>query len=169
VPEIAAIVEAASGVIDLARVEPVFSTGGARGAGFSDPLQNERAERAAVALVVGRYVDAGWDVESVEHAGCGYDLDCRRGDTVEHVEVKGVQGDQQEFFLTVGEFRRARDDPDFVLAVVTSALSDVPVVSEFRGSEFLAVFRLDPVQYRAAPEKATSVMHHPVISRAMRS
>jgi hypothetical protein len=149
-PEIAAIVEGASGVIDLARVEPVFSTGGGRGAGFGDPLQNQRVERAAVALVAGRYVDAGWDVESVEHAGCGYDLDCRRGDTVEHVEVKGVEGDQQEFFLTAGEFRRANDDPAFVLAVVTSALSDVPVVSEFRGSEFLAGFRLDPVQYRAA-------------------
>lgn len=152
-PEIAAMVEASPGVTDLVRIEPVFPAGSGRGAGFGDPLQNHRVERAAVAVVTCRYADAGWEVESVEHAGCGYDLNCRRGHAVEHVEVKGVQGDQQEFFLTAGEFCRAQDDPAFVLVVVTSALSEAPVVNTYRGSQFLTVFRLDPVQYHAALKK----------------
>jgi hypothetical protein len=152
-PEIAAMVEAAPGVIDLARIEPVGPRSGGRGAGFGNPLQNRLVERAAVALVTRRYVDAGWEVESVEAAGCGYDLDCRRGDAAEHVEVKGIQGDEQDFVLTAGEFRRAREDPAFVLVVVTSALSAAPVVSTYFRSDSLEAFNLNPIQYRASLKK----------------
>jgi hypothetical protein len=152
-PEIAAMVEASPGVIDLARIEPVSPVGRGRGAGFDDPLQNQRVERAAVAVVTRRYLDAGWDVESVESAGCGYDLDCRRGDAVEHVEVKGIQGDMQDFFLTAGEFSRAREDLAFVLVVVTAALSEAPLVSTYSGSDFLEAFSFNPVQYRASLKK----------------
>jgi hypothetical protein len=155
-PEIAGMVEAFPGVIDLARVGPVASANRSGGAGFGDPLRNQRVERAAVAVVTRRYVDTGWDVDSVESVGCGYDLDCRRGDAVEHVEVKGVQGDLQTFFLTAGEFRRAHDDPAFVLVVVALALSDAPVVSTYPGSVFLEAFSLNPVQYQAASKNVRS-------------
>jgi hypothetical protein len=66
-----------------------------------------------------------------------------------HVEVKGVQGDEPSFFLTGGEVRRAENDPAWVLAVVTSALSPARRVTSYSGREFLASFALRPTQFQA--------------------
>jgi hypothetical protein len=97
------------------------------------------------------YHEDDWDVESREGDGCGYDLECRRGGQVEHVEVKGVSGSDPTFFLTHGEVGRVRSDPVFILFVVTHALSGNPRLTRYSGMEFLNEFDLSCLQYRASP------------------
>ena len=69
---------------------------------------------------------------------------------VEHVEGKGVRGSEPCFLITAGEVDRARKDPGFFLAVVTSALSASPQVTKYSSSEFCRRFELFAIQYRAA-------------------
>jgi hypothetical protein len=123
------------------------------GAGFGTPEQNELVEAAARDAVWVDYESRGWDVDTVEHLRCGYDLRCVKGKTEEHVEVKGVRGTRQAFIITTGEVKRAETDPQFVLYLVTAALSVCPVKTRFTGKQFLDHFDLRPVQYQAVPKE----------------
>jgi hypothetical protein len=145
-PEIADALWNYTGVTDLLSLHP-FRGGG----GFGKPENNKLVERRAVELVVDRYRRAGWEVESREVTGCGYDLECRKGDTVEHVEVKGLSGSDLTFLLTHGEARTAETDPAFVLFIVADALSGSPRLIRHSGEDFLRYFELSCVQFRATP------------------
>lgn len=127
------------------------------GRGFGTPEENKLVEIAAVNAVTADYALRGWRVQSVEHEGCGYDLVCGSGESVEHVEVKGVSGNVQQFVITEGEVRQARGNPRFVLYVVTTARTR-PVLTRYKGSDFLGLFRLTPLAHRAiiAGESAAS-------------
>ena len=118
------------------------------GAGFETPEENKEVEEAAIRTVTKSYEDAGWVVRSTEQDKCGFDLECRKNRAVENVEVKGVRGTEQGFLITAGEVEQARSNRNFVLAVVTSALS-APVLAKYSGTEFLKLFELSVVQYRA--------------------
>lgn len=65
-----------------------------------------------------RVLQQDWDVEDV-HGTKSYDLICRRGDEVKHVEVKGTTTDGAEVILTRNEVRHAREHPCTVLFVVS--------------------------------------------------
>ncbi|MDP9418657.1 MAG: DUF3883 domain-containing protein [Actinomycetota bacterium] len=82
---------------------------------------NALSEAAAVRHVTDVYGADGWTVTSREAEKIGYDLDARRGRRELHLEVKGAAGPEPRFFLTANEYACARDDPAFVLCLVTSA------------------------------------------------
>jgi len=120
-----------------------------KGGGFGTPETNKKVERAAIDHVTEDYVSRGWAVDSVEADKCGYDLHCKKGQREEHVEVKGVQGDVISFIITRGEKRRAQKDTDFVLCVVTSALTQNPKLSRYNPSEIESLFTYEPLAYQA--------------------
>jgi hypothetical protein len=132
-------------------VRPVDTTGPppSPGAGFGDSAENKRVESAAIQAVVEKYETDGWLVLSVERERCGFDLKCTKGRSVHDVEVKGVRGDEQCFVITAGEVVEARNNPNFYLAVVTSALSSPPTIKVYSGTEFDRKFTLAVIQYRA--------------------
>lgn len=119
------------------------------GAGFGDPIENKLVESAAIRKVVRHFEDGGWSVRSVERVKCGFDLECQKDRVVKNVEVKGVRSAEPCFIVTAGEVDQARKNPNFVLVVVTSALSASPVVTKYDGEEFCRRFNLSAVQYRA--------------------
>jgi hypothetical protein len=121
-----------------------------QGAGFGDPKTNKKVETAAIKHVRDSYVSQGWAVRSVEAEKCGYDLHCTKGHNEEHVEVKGVQGKVVSFIITRGEKRRAKEDSNFVLYVVTSALTDKRTLWSYRPREILKLFRFEALAYQAS-------------------
>lgn len=123
------------------------------GAGFGNSETNRKVERAAVDAVTDWYESEGWTVESVEAEKCGYDLLCRKGSEENHVEVKGVQGKLVAFIITAAEVRQAQKDSNFMLCVVTSALTDVPRLNLYDSESFVSDFELSPLSYRAVLRK----------------
>lgn len=130
------------------------SPGPSRGGGFGEPEQNTEVEQVAVRVVTEWYSNRGWEVVSVENQRCGFDLLCRRNGTEEHVEVKGVTGNDKRFIITAAELRQAKEDDRFVLALVRRALSGRPVVERWVGAVFCRDFAFDPVQYWAGKRDA---------------
>lgn len=127
-----------------------FAQTQAAGAGFGDSAENRMVEIAAIAAVTSHYRADGWAVRSVERDRCGFDLECRKGTTIESVEVKGLRATEQAFIITAGEVEQARTNLTFVLIVVTAALSPSPVLSRYSGAEFCERFGLSAIQYFAA-------------------
>lgn len=119
------------------------------GAGFGDPAENKLVEVAAVRAVVKTYQGDGWSVRSVERDKCGFDLECTKNGSVENVEVKGVRGTATCFIITAGEVKQAQTNPNFVLMIVASALSQTPKITRYSGEEFSQRFELSAIQYRA--------------------
>lgn len=119
------------------------------GSGFGSSENNALVETAAVKAVTKRYQTAGWTVQSVEAACCGYDLSCTRGPEVRHIEVKGTSGPEQRFIITANELHVATSDVAFVLALVTSALTQEPEILEWPFSELHAAFTFNPISYFA--------------------
>ena len=75
------------------------------------------------------YRAKGYDVVSVEHEKCGWDLTCTAPDgEVARVEVKGLSGSRPSVYLTRNELRSATEDAGWVLAVVTNAVRAPSVV-----------------------------------------
>lgn len=124
------------------------------GAGFGKSEENRIVEEAAVNLVRKTYLQEGWQVVSVEEKRCGFDLHCIRNKEEVHVEVKGVAGVERRFVITAGELRCALDDEQFVLALVTAALSSQPVLERLPASSFRSGFTFAPIQYWANPAQA---------------
>jgi hypothetical protein len=120
-----------------------------KGVGFGNPETNKKVECAAVKHVTDDYVSRGWVVESKEAEKCGYDLVCRKGKREQHVEVKGTQGEVISFIITRGEKRQAEKDTDFVLCVVTSALSEQSKLWPYNPGEIESLFTYEPLAYQA--------------------
>lgn len=120
------------------------------GVGFAQAEENRKVERSAIAFVTRQYEEQGWCVESVEDEKCGYDLECRKGEMANDVEVKGVTGTVQAFIITRKEVHQATTNPDFVIWIVTSALSTHAEAHYYSGLEFQRRFALEPIAYRVA-------------------
>lgn len=119
-----------------------------RGAGFGNPADNQRVERAAVEAIRRKLTKNGFRVQSVEAEKRGYDLLCAAPGRIWHVEVKGVSGHQLSFPITKNELTTAQNDPYFRIAVVTSALG-APKISIWTGNAFLRSFALVPLSFMA--------------------
>ena len=132
---------------------PGFSVPKSRlgGAGFStDRTNNAKVEQAAVRIVTQSFEAQGWTVEDVQSKCLGFDLICTKGTKKRlDVEVKGVSGLHESFPITYGEADQAKSNPNFVICVVTEALSPNPKLNRLTGSEFLSAFNLKPIQYMA--------------------
>lgn len=119
------------------------------GAGFGDPEKNKKVEKSAVQAVTEMYEKEGWKVESVEAKKCGYDLLCTKRNLKQNVEVKGVSGAEISFIITSNEVNQANTNPNFVICVVTLALSENPQINRFTANEFTKNFALEAIAYKA--------------------
>lgn len=92
-----------------------------RGQGFQvDQIVKVAVENCAMRAATEFYGE-DWDVEDV-HGNQSYDLICRRGGEVKHVEVKGTTSDGTEVILTPNEVRHAREHPDTALFVLSNII-----------------------------------------------
>lgn len=126
--------------------------------GFPDADKRKAIETAAVEYVIKKNSDR-YDVRSVESLNLGYDLefvDRTTGAITHKVEVKGASGKKEAFYLSRNEFNCAKSDPLWRLHLVTSALQD-PNEQVYRRQEMLAMFDMDPMAYRCAKPKSTSL------------
>jgi hypothetical protein len=96
------------------------------GAGYGTPEHNRLVETAAMRAAITAF--AGWDHVDVSDKKCGWDITFRRGSEELHAEVKGVSGSKPSVLLTANEWRRAADDENWKLVIVTHALLTEPRV-----------------------------------------
>jgi hypothetical protein len=90
-----------------------------RGQGFQlDQAAKVAIEARAMNMAIDFY-SKDWQVEDV-HSRESYDLVCRRGTEVRHVEVKGTANDGTEVILTPNEVTHARANRHAVLFVVSN-------------------------------------------------
>lgn len=89
-----------------------------RGQGFQLDQEAKVAVEALAMNAATEFYSREWDVEDV-HATESYDLICRRGDEVKHVEVKGTTTDGAEVILTPKEVTHARENPCTALFVLS--------------------------------------------------
>jgi hypothetical protein len=120
------------------------------GGGFGSADENEKVERAAIAAATRHYENARWTVKSIESEKRGFDLLCRKGRLLRHVEVKGVRGSGCGFIITHGEYQKAASDEKHELCLIEMALSN-PTVKIFRVGEMFEAFDFVPLSYRAVP------------------
>ena len=126
--------------------------GSAAGGFQPDPEKRAQVEKAAVKHVTKTYKGQGWKVESVEQEKVGYDLYCTKGKRVACVEVKGTSGSREEFILTANEYESAKANEDFVLSIVTNAITK-PALKKHTAKQFLAKFEMSPLSYRVKPKR----------------
>lgn len=121
------------------------------GCGFGSVEENRIVEQAAVAYVRKYFRGYGWTVRDVSSSRCGYDLECRQGRKVIHVEVKGTRGSQQKFILTRNEAETWQRDKYFRLALVTNATGR-PTMFQFRGPSSFAEMESRPIAFVCVPK-----------------
>jgi uncharacterized protein DUF3883 len=90
-----------------------------RGQGFQLDQQVKVAVEALAMNVATEFYSNDWVVEDV-HGTESYDLICRHGDEVKHVEVKGTTTDGAGVILTPNEVRHAREHLYTALFVVSN-------------------------------------------------
>ena len=132
---------------DKARTSAEWSLAGA---GFGNAIDNRRVEKAAVSFVKRYFKRQCWTVTDISKENRGYDLLCKRGSRVRHVEVKGCKGSKIQFIITANEKRAWSSDRHFILALVTGACSPSPFLRVFSGRRDLKKFRLATISYVAS-------------------
>ena len=113
----------------------------------SDPDKNKQVERAAIEFVVSEYESKGWKVKSVESENIGYDLLCKRASKEEHVEVKGLSGEDRNFILTQNELKNAKENPNYLFYIVRNALKKKPKGNRYTYNEFKKYYDYTPLAY----------------------
>lgn len=119
----------------------------ASGGGFGSAEDNKAVERAAMRVAATRLRQDGWKVRDVSARKCGYDLECSRGRSLLHVEVKGGSGLEKKFILTQNELATWEADRNYSLALVTLALEECPLVEFFHGQSGLGRIRRKPIAH----------------------
>jgi hypothetical protein len=110
-----------------------------RGQGFQVDQDVKVAVEALAMNMATEFYSLEWDVEDV-HGTESYDLICRRGGEVKHVEVKGTTTDGAEVILTPNEVRHAREHPRtalFVLSDITVERAEDGTVTATGGKQHL--------------------------------
>jgi hypothetical protein len=137
-------------LVSLNEIETDLENNLRQGAGFGNPELNKKVETVAILKVTKEYEETGWSVKSVEADKCGYDLLCTKDLLKEHVEVKGISGGIASFIITAGEVKQARNNPNFRICIVTSALKKNPQLTCYSGQEFIEQFSLSPLAFKAS-------------------
>lgn len=113
--------------------------------GFGTPEHRKKVEKAAEDAAIKHYKRKGYTPERVTHLPCGYDFIFTKANSTLHVEVKGTSSPSPQFFLTRNEHRKGLlSNPAWRLVMVTSALSDAPIVTEYDAAELRKAFDLEP-------------------------
>ena len=126
--------------------------------GFGTAEHRKKVEEAAEQEVIRSYKAKGYSERRVTHIPCGHDFVFTKGKIELHVEVKGTSGETPRFYLTRNEFNMGCiDDPNWRLAMVTSALSDSPELKLYTAKALREAFEMEPYVYlgRFLPEPAT--------------
>ncbi|TIN70902.1 MAG: DUF3883 domain-containing protein [Mesorhizobium sp.] len=103
-----------------------------------DPELRRKVEKAAIKHATEFFTSnagGGYDVESFEVEGRGWDLEATRGDEKLLIEVKGLSGNRGICELTPNEYAKSKHSehrPHYVIYIVGNCLSDTPVPSIFR-------------------------------------
>ena len=93
------------------------------GAGLGSPDTNGEIELAAMSVVSGQYAVDGWIVEDVSALNLGWDITATKGPRLRHISVKGVAGPDAKVLVAGSELRAAGHDLNWLLVVVTNALT----------------------------------------------
>ncbi len=119
-----------------------------------NPDKRKEVEEAAIKTVIQGYKNDKWEVD--EHPQklrhIGYDLECTRGNLIEHAEVKGRQGNDEIFYLHASEEKASKEDDYFVIWIVTSALSKMPTPHKYTKDNFHEHFNYEPSTYYVTPK-----------------
>lgn len=122
--------------------------------GFGTAAHRKEVEVAAEKAVIARYEEKGYKMTRVTHIPCGHDFIFTKGKSVVHVEVKGTSSATEQFFLTRNEHQLGMEaNPNWRLAIVTSALSNRPTIREYDKRALKQAFDLQPYVFlgRAVP------------------
>jgi len=92
-----------------------------RGQGFQLDQETKVAVEAHAMNAATAFYASDWDVEDV-HGRESYDLVCRRGNEIKHVEVKCTTTDGAEVILTPNEVDHAREMADVALFIVSNVV-----------------------------------------------
>jgi hypothetical protein len=99
------------------------------------------------------FQSAGWTVRDVSAQALGYDLSCKKGRQIAHIEVKGSSGSELQFILTEKERATWASDSAFTLALVTNVTTG-PTLHRFSGHRAMRRFALRPLSYIASAKDA---------------
>lgn len=116
----------------------------------SDELRRE-VEESAIEVAIGVFESAGYEVTDCQSDNCGYDLHCQGDDDELHVEVKGTSSVMLSFVMTRNEYDVAKEDPDYVLFVVTNALGESHGIDWhwIEQDEIFSTFDFEVIAYKA--------------------
>lgn len=117
---------------------------------FGSPEHRRRVEKRAEKVVIDHYERQGYSGENMSKKPVGYDFRFSKGRTVFCVEVKGTSGNAERFFISRREHNN-RSRPKWRLAVVTSALSETPSLTQYTLKEYEARFELECLTYEGTP------------------
>jgi hypothetical protein len=126
-----------------------------RGQGYSD--DPAAVEKVGMDVVAAYFEDqkAGWTVMRVDQLKCGWDLEATRGDQRWCVEVKATSGKNPSVFVTANELAKAEDNPEWVIAVVTSAMTGPDPVRWWTAADVIAAAVPKVYQAKLEPQQGT--------------
>ena len=121
-------------------------------AAFGTAEHRKKVEVAAENTVIAHYRANGYKCERVSKSPCGHDFIFTKGRDSRHVEVKGTASASPQFFLTKNEHVKGlKSNPLWRLAMVTSALSENPALTEYNAMELQTSFDLEPYVFIGKP------------------
>jgi len=103
---------------------------------------------------VSEYFAPPWQVEHVDREKCGWDITATHGAIRLCVEVKATSGPAPTVYVTANELNKVETNRDWIMAVVTDALTEEPLLRWHTAAEVCAAVK--PMVYRARLDAAAS-------------
>lgn len=123
-----------------------------RGGGFASAETRKAVEKAAVDFVWAHFDRLGYRVHDRQTDNLGYDLLALKGAEALKLEVKGTDASFPRFFLSRNEYKCAQRDPEWRLAVVSSARQS-PQLQLMSVSEMEQSYSMDAMAWECLPMK----------------
>lgn len=137
-----------AGILFLERTDEVSVT--VRGGGFASAETRKAIEKAAVDFVTAHFEHLGYRIHDRQADNLGYDLLAVKGAQALKLEVKGTDATFPRFFLSRNEYKCAQRDPEWRLAVVSSARQS-PQLLLMGIAELEHTFSMDPMAWECLP------------------
>lgn len=137
-----------AGILFLERTDELSVT--VRGGGFASAETRKAIEKAAVDFVTAHFELLGYRIHDRQADNLGYDLLAVKGPQALKLEVKGTDATFPRFFLSRNEYKCAQRDPEWCLAVVSSARQS-PQLQLMGIAELERIFSMDPMAWECLP------------------
>jgi hypothetical protein len=131
-----------AGILFLERTDELSVT--VRGGGFASAETRKAIEKAAVDFVTAHFEHLGYRIHDRQADNLGYDLLAVKGPQALKLEVKSTDATFPRFFLSRNEYKCAQRDPEWCLAVVSSARQS-PQLQLMGIAELERIFSMDPM------------------------